>query len=107
MHAIVRHELPFLFVEYEGIKNVLTYLKPQIKRITRNTAKLDIKKLHAREVNRLGSELHGCSSRTCLTSNAWTSIVTDGYLSLTSHFIDSNWVLQKFFLKFFLYASSP
>ncbi|XP_071925329.1 zinc finger BED domain-containing protein RICESLEEPER 2-like [Coffea arabica] len=100
VHAIVRHELPFSFVEYEGIKNVLTYLEPQIKHITRNTAKSDIKKLHAREINRLGSELRGCPSRICLTSDAWTSIVTDGYLSLTAHFIDSNWLLQKKILNF-------
>ncbi|XP_027171738.1 zinc finger BED domain-containing protein RICESLEEPER 1-like [Coffea eugenioides] len=100
VHAIVRHELSFSFVEYEGIKNVLTYLEPQIKHITRNTAKSDIKKLHAKEVNRLGSELHGCPSRICLTSDAWTSIVTDGYLSLTAHFIDSNWLLQKKILNF-------
>ncbi|XP_027114057.1 zinc finger BED domain-containing protein RICESLEEPER 2 isoform X1 [Coffea arabica] len=100
VHAIVRHELPFSFVEYEGIKNVLTYLEPQIKHITRNTAKSDIKKLHAREINRLGSELRGCPSRICLTSDAWTSIVTDGYLSLTAHYIDSNWLLQKKILNF-------
>nr|XP_027083603.1 zinc finger BED domain-containing protein RICESLEEPER 2-like [Coffea arabica] len=100
VHAIVRHELPFSFVEYEGIKNVLTYLEPQIKHITRNTAKSDIRKSHAREINRLGSELRGCPSRICLTFDAWTSIVTDGYLSLTAHFIDSNWLLQKKILNF-------
>ncbi|XP_071940029.1 zinc finger BED domain-containing protein RICESLEEPER 2-like [Coffea arabica] len=100
VHAIVRHELPFSFVEHEGIKNVLTYLEPQIKHITRNTTKSDVKKLHAKEVNRLGSELRGCPSRICLTSDAWTSIVTDGYLSLTAHFIDSNWLLQKKILNF-------
>lgn len=39
-------------------------------------------------------------SRICLTSDAWTSIVTDGYLSLTAHYVDSNWVLQKRILIF-------
>ena len=36
----------------------------------------------------------------CLTSDLWTSLATDGYLAITVHFIDSNWVLQKRVLDF-------
>nr|KAJ0191769.1 hypothetical protein LSAT_V11C800442250 [Lactuca sativa] len=41
-----------------------------------------------------------CPRRICLTSDAWTSIVTDGYLSLTAHYVNSKWVLQKRILNF-------
>ena len=30
---IIRHELPLLFVEYEGIRDVHTYLNPVVKHI--------------------------------------------------------------------------
>nr|KAJ0201269.1 hypothetical protein LSAT_V11C600321100 [Lactuca sativa] len=49
---------------------------------------------------KLRDELLRCPSRICLTSDAWTSIVTDGYLSLTAHYADSSWVLQKRILNF-------
>ena len=35
-----------------------------------------------------------------LVEYAWTSIVTDGYLSLNAHYVDSSWVLQKRILNF-------
>ncbi|KAK3193232.1 hypothetical protein Dsin_024542 [Dipteronia sinensis] len=36
----------------------------------------------------------------CLTSDLWTSINTDGFLCLTTYFLDGNWVLQKKVLNF-------
>ncbi|MFS7917788.1 putative ribonuclease H-like superfamily [Helianthus anomalus] len=38
--------------------------------------------------------------RLCLTSDLWTSIATDGYLAITVHFMDKEWVLQKRVLSF-------
>ena len=38
--------------------------------------------------------------RICLTSDCWTSITTDGYMSLTAHFIDNSWNLHKMILNF-------
>jgi len=35
-------------------------------------------------------------------SNCWTSINTDGYISLTAHYIDSSWTLRKIILNFSL-----
>ena len=35
-----------------------------------------------------------------MTSDLWTSVTTDGYICLTSHFIDEEWVLQKKVLNF-------
>lgn len=34
MHAIIRHKLTFSFVEYEGVRNVCSYLEPQVKHVT-------------------------------------------------------------------------
>lgn len=100
VQAIVRHDLPFSFSEYDGFRTVFEYLQPSVSHFTRNTTKADIIKLYEHERNRLRGELIRSPGRISLTSDAWTSIVTDGYLSLTAHYIDSNWVLQKRILNF-------
>ncbi|GJQ97881.1 zinc finger BED domain-containing protein RICESLEEPER 2-like protein [Tanacetum coccineum] len=77
VHAVVRHDLLFSFTEYEGVGYVFKYLEPDATNITRNTTKVDMLKLHGVESKRLRDELLSCPSRICLTSDAWTSIVTD------------------------------
>ncbi|XP_062099771.1 zinc finger BED domain-containing protein RICESLEEPER 2-like [Humulus lupulus] len=98
--AIILHDLPFSFVEYEGVRATYEYLYPGITLVTRNTAKADVVKMHALEKARIKSMLNNNSSRICLTSDLWTSIVTDGYITITAHFIDKDWVLQKRILNF-------
>lgn len=102
VHSLIRHDIPFTFVEYEGVWNILKYLEPQVVEFSTNTARSDILKLHAKERNHLRGELLACPEpgRIALTSDAWMSIVTDGYLSLIAHYVDSNWNLQKKILKF-------
>ena len=53
--AIIMHDLPFQFVEYEGIREIFTYLCREVKHITRNTAKADVLKMHKREKTKLNS----------------------------------------------------
>ncbi|CAL9008221.1 unnamed protein product [Prunus brigantina] len=98
--AIIKHELPFQFVEYAGIRDVFNYICADIKLISRNTAKADVLSLYNREKGKLKELLDSITGRVCLTSDLWTSITTDGYLSLTAHFVDANWKLQKRILNF-------
>ena len=98
--AIILHDLPFSFVEYEGIRATYQYLQPDINLVSRNTIKADVFKMFSRERIRIKSMLDATPGRICLTSDLWTSIATDGYLTLTAHFIDKDWVLQKRILNF-------
>ncbi|KAF5809412.1 putative transcription factor/ chromatin remodeling BED-type(Zn) family [Helianthus annuus] len=100
VQALIRHDLPFSFVEYEGIRDLLKYLEPKVSFFSRHTARTDVKKMHASLVSKVRNELSACPGRICLTSDCWSSIVTDGYISLTAHFIDSEWVLHKKILNF-------
>ena len=59
-------------------------------------------KMYKREKDKLKIVLGSLPGRICLTSDLWTSISTDGYVSLTAHYVDLNWKLQKFFLNFCL-----
>ncbi|KAL5714914.1 hypothetical protein ACHQM5_016815 [Ranunculus cassubicifolius] len=107
--AIIRHDLPFQFVEYEGVREAFRYAgyaNQDIKLVSRNTAKADIVKIHGREKAKLKKLLHAIPGRISLTSDLWTSIANDGYISLTAHFIDSDWKLQKRVICF-SYMPSP
>ncbi|KAG6513083.1 hypothetical protein ZIOFF_023390 [Zingiber officinale] len=86
--------------------NIFKYLEPRVCHFSRNTIKSDIKKIYGAEFGRLRTQLLAYPGRICLTSDAWTSIATDGYLSLTAHYVNKNWVLRKKNFEFFLYSSS-
>ncbi|KAG2680595.1 hypothetical protein I3760_11G105700 [Carya illinoinensis] len=98
--AIVKHELPFRFVEYSGVRSLLQYLRPDVPIISRNTAKADLVKMYHREKKRIRCFLNDSPGRISLTSDLWTSITTDGYMCITAHFLDKKWVLQKRVLNF-------
>ncbi|KAH9672546.1 putative AC transposase [Citrus sinensis] len=98
--AIIMHDLAFQFVEYEGIRRIWNYLCDEVPNIYRNTAKVDVLKMHNREKIKIRSMLEEIPSRICLTTDLRTSITTNGYLCLTAHFIDKGWNLQKKVLNF-------
>ena len=98
--AITTHELPFWFVEYVGIRAIFSYLCVDVPNIYRNTAKNDMVKMYKREKERMKSVLTSVPNRVCLTSDLWTSIAIDGYICVTAHFIDANWILPKRVLNF-------
>ena len=98
--SIVMHELPLSFVEYIGVRALLSYLHPEITMISRNTAKSNLFKMYKREKARMKHMLEETLGMISLTGDLWTSITTDGYLAITVHFIDKEWVLQKRVLDF-------
>ncbi|XP_042514460.1 zinc finger BED domain-containing protein RICESLEEPER 2-like [Macadamia integrifolia] len=60
----------------------------------------DILRLYNLESIRIRNLLNSFSGRISLTSDLWTSITNDGYIALTAHYIDKDWVLHKKLLKF-------
>ncbi|KAF7821077.1 putative AC transposase [Senna tora] len=55
--AIIRHDLPFSFVEYEGVREMFKYCNPDVKFITRNTAVADVWKVYKSKKESLKQEL--------------------------------------------------
>ncbi|KAH9671169.1 BED-type domain-containing protein [Citrus sinensis] len=93
--VIVKHGLPFQFVKFDAIRTCFEFLNSDIQNISRNTAKANILKAYNAERLRIKAMLGEVPGRICFTSDLWTACTTDGYMSLTAHFIDKNWVLQK------------
>ncbi|KAK3415408.1 hypothetical protein EUGRSUZ_H01031, partial [Eucalyptus grandis] len=93
--AIIKHNYTYSFVEHEGTRELFSYLNPNVKHISRNTARSDVLKVYEKEKGILKSKLLSLSSRICLTSDLWTSITTDHYMTVTAHYIDDDWELQS------------
>ena len=55
--VIIKHNLPFSFVEYDGIRKVFSYLNLDVKHIFRNTSKADILKLYKKENDDIKNKL--------------------------------------------------
>ena len=100
VEAIIKHNLPFSFVEYEGIRKVFNYLNLDVKHINRNTSKVNVLKLYKKEKDGVKNKLKSISGRICLTSDLWTSIISEGYICLTVHYVDENWELKNIILIF-------
>ncbi|KAK9195401.1 hypothetical protein WN943_003522 [Citrus x changshan-huyou] len=103
--VIVKHGLPFQFVKFDAIRTCFEFLNSDIQNISRNTAKANILKAYNAERLRIKAMLGEVPGRICFTSDLWTACTTDGYMSLTAHFIDKNWVLQKRLLNITLMPS--
>jgi hypothetical protein len=80
----------------------MQYLRSDVTHICKNTAKVDLHKIYLREKHMVKSMLNVCPGKICLTSDSWTSLTTDGYMCLTTHFVDKGWVLHKRVLNFSL-----
>ena len=104
--CIVKHDLPLQFCEYDGVRGLFCYLNPDVKVFTWKTTKHDVVKLFACEKEKMKLFLQSFSGRVSFTTDCWTSISTDSYISLNAHYIDDNWMLRKKNLKLFLLASS-
>jgi hypothetical protein len=78
--SIIKHDLPFSYIEYEGVRDTHQYLRGDVSFIYRNTVKADLVKMYLREKESIKFMLSVCPGRICLTSNLWTSLTIDGYI---------------------------
>jgi len=68
--------------------------------VSRNTIKANIGKLYMKEKIILKDLLLSIPNRICLTSDLWTSINIEGFISLTAHYVDGSWMLKSKILNF-------
>ncbi|MQL87297.1 hypothetical protein Taro_019838 [Colocasia esculenta] len=97
---LVMHEYPFSMVEHCGFVDFVKSLQPQFKMFTKNTHKEDCIKLYEKEKDKMCKFFNKITFRVTLTADIWTSSNMVSYISLTCHFIDDDWRLQKKILNF-------
>lgn len=99
--AIIRHGYSFTFAEDAGNRAIHSFLNEDCKFICRKTAKKYCLEVHKNEKLKLKKQMSiGVSSKFCLTTDMWHSIVDEGYLSLTAHYIDDDWKLHNKIIAF-------
>lgn len=98
--AIILHDLPLNYAEYEGVWAVNRVLNPEFKPTSRGTTTSDCMKRYYIRKEKLKCVLTNIRGRICLTSDVWTSINTQGYMIVTAHYVDEDWVLNNKLLAF-------
>ena len=96
MRAIIKHGLPYNFVEYERSKEWIKYINPNVDMKCRNTNFLNVEKEYMEEMDKVKQNMSRFPYRICLTFDVWTVITYEGYICLTAHFVDKNWKLTRF-----------
>ena len=82
---------PMSIVDGVGFRHLLQSLNPGYKIPCRNTVTKYLHKLYDDEKVKVVSAMKDLSIN--VTSDIWTSVSNDGYISFTGHFIDNNWNL--------------
>jgi hypothetical protein len=98
--SIIKHDLPFSYAEYDGVNETNKVLNPDFVSISRNTAKSDCMSVFSIEKEKLKRELASIPGRICLTSDVWTAVTTQGYMTITAHYVDKGWKLNSRLLSF-------
>ncbi|KAJ0078111.1 hypothetical protein Patl1_36928 [Pistacia atlantica] len=93
---IVLHEYPLSRVHHYGFRRFCNNIQPLFKVVSINTIKKDIFRIYDVEKKKTMKLLNKNWSSIAITSNLWTTNNQNkGYMTITTHFIDNNWVLQS------------
>ncbi|KAK2998962.1 hypothetical protein RJ639_023228 [Escallonia herrerae] len=99
---IILHEYPLSIVDHVGFRRYSSALQPLFKIPTRNSVKSDIINIYEHEREQVMKLLEGIRSRVAVTTDLWTSgNQKKGFMAVTGHFIDEEFILQSRILRVF------
>lgn len=106
VETIVKDLLPFQIVESVTFKRFIYKLCPEYQMPSRKTVStVLVPQLYNMERERVRKIIEATSA-VCLTTDGWTSMCTENYISVTSHFFDINNELKMFLLDCYKYDDS-
>ena len=95
---------PVNMVEGEGLRSLINYFEPAYKIPCRKHFTAMINSQHRFGVQKLKEKLAKEAVGLSLTTDIWTSVAMEAYMTVTVHFIDLNWSLQEFVLETYGYS---
>ena len=98
--AIIMHEYPFNIVEHEYFRDFIKSLRPSFPLKNRNTVKNEIVAMFETEKDKLYEYFKTINWHFSTTMDMWTSNQNKGYMCVTVHWIDDEWIIQKRIIKF-------
>uniref|UniRef100_A0A2C9VVD0 HAT C-terminal dimerisation domain-containing protein n=1 Tax=Manihot esculenta TaxID=3983 RepID=A0A2C9VVD0_MANES len=98
-HMILVHELSFSFVEYEVFNLLMRAATPYYQKVSHATARKDYFSAYEIEKKKVKALLKD-TDKVSVTTDLWKSGQHISYMVVTTHFMDSEWKLQKYTLNF-------
>lgn len=96
MDFIIRGQLPFAFMDEYDFKGMMQRsFAPQFSGFSSVTCKRDVIKRFSSSKSELVNYFDSFDGKFSETSNMWSSRQKMGYMSLTAHFIDKDWLMHK------------
>lgn len=93
---LARAELPLTFADDEAFEEFIkTAFCPQFKKVSRNTTRSNIMKYFFTLRQTLIEDFKTFTATISCTSDLWEGCNKNGYLCVTAHYVDADWVLQK------------
>ncbi|KNA11968.1 hypothetical protein SOVF_130160, partial [Spinacia oleracea] len=107
VNMILMHEYPLAIVDHIGFRRFVQSINPDFHIISRNTVKSDLLKDYKEEKTRLMKSLGENESKVAITTDMWTcGNQRKGYMAVTAHYIDDDWILQNRLIRF-MYVPCP
>ena len=92
---------PFKVIEGEAFCKMILKFDPKYQLPTRNTIKNFIIKSFNKRRDYIKDYIKTIPGKVALTTDIWSSLKNEGFLGITLHFIDENWILRHFTLDIF------
>lgn len=93
---IIMHEYPLSMVDHLGFRRFASGVTPEFQMISRNTLRSDILKMFEDGKSTLKKLLEVNQGRVAVTTDMWTtSNQKKGYMAVTAHFVDDDWILRN------------
>lgn len=100
MEYIVENKEPFKLVEKKSFRKLMSVLVPFYECPSKSTILRCISDNFNRKEDWFKGVLNNITSMVGLTLDGWSSRTIQGYMVITVHWIDSNWILQNSILDF-------
>lgn len=109
LKMIVKEYYPFSIVEDKEFVKLLKMLNPGTgydlpSRKSLSTSLLSV--LYNETYDKVMFDIAANGNFVSITTDGWTSIKNEGYIAVTTHFIDNNCELKSYLLSCFMYSES-
>ncbi|CAM4672977.1 unnamed protein product [Leuciscus chuanchicus] len=94
---IEKDMMPIRMVEGEGFKELMNIVQPRYSIPSRSAITRRIEKRYEAKRDSLKEDLQS-PDVVAITTDCWTALNTESYITITSHYIDEDWVLKSFVL---------
>ncbi|CAB5364352.1 unnamed protein product [Rhizophagus irregularis] len=103
---IVLDMQPFKIVKGDAFRKMISKFDPKHKLPTRNTIKNLVVNLFKKRRENIKSYINTILGKVSITTDIWSLLKNEGFLGVTIHFIDNEWLLKHFTLDIFKFKGS-